>query len=109
MVEKVIECCDEGKNFLEWSTLNLSTDEDYERELQVSDPADWFGEEDAKLFVQWDDDDLSKIAENMMKWKLTRHLPLTEPETIFKAKHLSCPLDIKEHIKRLRVRRQGDS
>ena len=86
---------------------DVFTHEEFDRQMLV-DPADWFGVEDANAFAFWNDKRLKVVTERMLELELPRFLPVEVPLSKFSAQEVAIPVDVMEHIRRLRDR-QGDT
>lgn len=68
----------------------------------LENPEDWFGEDDARLFLRWEDSRLEIIEKRGLELELIKHLPIESPHQAFRADHHAVPRDIWEHVRRLR-------
>ena len=98
-MQATVDAIDDGRTSISWRTSDVFEDEEFERG-QLIDPQDWFGETDAKDFMNWDDEALQ--GNEKLVVKLADHLPLLTPDLNFQADGISIYPSVVEHIRRIR-------
>ena len=99
-IRRAIASMDSGETGFSATTMNVFTDEAYERQMLV-DPSEWFGEHDADRFFQWGAPELRVIHEKMLELRLLEHLPVENPVRPFKTRRLILDQQIIDHVRAL--------
>jgi hypothetical protein len=87
-------------------TSGLDQNSDSDDRYQMVDPGDWFGAEDASRMIYSGSPETQRIQDNLMG--LIGSLPERHsPPRRFSLKHVTLPDDVKAHVRKLRMARQG--